>query len=253
MAKGPPSKSKHKTKRLGTRLAQAGRARELTGGGVNPMVQRASTVVIDAADQLYKPGVWTYGIHGTATHQALVEAMCELEDAEYCALVPSGLLACTVPIFALAGAGGHILLSDNCYGPTRRFCERSLKRWGANTEYFDPSIGAGIAEKIRPETKLIFMECPGSLTFEMTDVPAIVAAAKAKGVLTVLDNTWSAGVFFKPLEIGVDLSLQATTKYASGGADVLNGAICTRDEGLAQTMRAAIADLGLNTSPDDDY
>ena len=236
-----------------TRLVQAGRDRRLTGGGVNPVVQRASTVLVEHADQLYAPGVWTYGIHGTATHAALIDALSQIEDAAHCALVPSGLLACTVPLFALAGAGDHILMTDNAYGPTRRFCDRSLKRWGSEVEYFDPTIGAGIASLLRPNTRIIFMESPGSLTFEICDTRAIVAAAQAAGVTTVMDNTWSAGVYFKPLDLGVEISVQATTKYVSGGADVLNGAILTRDPKIAARITSTIADLGLNVSPDDAY
>ena len=144
-------------RRLDTRLIHTGRGRELTLGGVNPVIQRASTILVERADQLYEPGRNTYGIHGTATHQALKQAMCELEGAAHCQLVPSGLLACTIPILALAGADAHILVTDNCYGPTRRFCDRTLPRWHVEVEYFDPRIGARIAALIRPETKLTFM------------------------------------------------------------------------------------------------
>jgi cystathionine beta-lyase len=230
----------------------AGRDRRLTAGGVNPVVQRASTLLVEHADQLYAGGK-TYGIHGTATHAALIDALSQIEDAAHCALVPSGLLACTVPLFALAGSGDHILMTDNAYGPTRRFCERSLKRWGADVEYFDPTVGAGIAALMRPNTRIVFMESPGSLTFELGDTRAIVAAAKAAGATTVMDNTWSAGVFHKPLDLGVDISVQAATKYVSGGADVLNGAILTRDATIAARIGQTVADLGLNVSPDDAY
>jgi cystathionine beta-lyase len=257
MARRPSDKgNKTNTDRAGlsTRLARAGRDPDLTNGGVNPVIQRASTVVFDSAEQLYAPGVWAYGRHGTATHRALIDALGELESAEHCALVPSGLLACTVPILALAKAGGHVLITDNCYGPTRRFCDRTLKRWGVAIEYFDPTLsGDAIAALIRDNTNLIFLESPGSLTFEVSDTPAIVAAARARGVVTILDNTWSAGVFYKPLDLGVDVSVQATTKYVSGGADVLNGAILTRDEKLFRKIKDTVADLGLNVSPDDAY
>ncbi len=136
MARRPPSPPGDQAKRLGTRLTHAGRDRSLTGGAVNPQIQRASTVLVESAEQLYAPGAWTYGRHGTATHKALSQALSEIEDATHCALVPSGLLACTVPIFAFAEAGGHVLVTDNCYGPTRRFCDRSLKRWGAEDRVF---------------------------------------------------------------------------------------------------------------------
>jgi cysteine-S-conjugate beta-lyase len=239
--------------KLSTRLAHAARDRKLTQGGVNPVVQRASTVIVESADKLFAPGGWTYGRHGTATHEALRQALIELEEAGHCALAPSGLMACTIPFLALASSGGHVLVGDNIYGPTRRFCDRTLKRWGCETEYFDTTIGAGIAKLIRPNTKLIFLESPGSMTFEVADAPAIAAAAKAAGVVTAMDNTWSAGVFYKPLALGFDLSIQANTKYVSGGADVINGAVLTDREDLITRLKETIADLGVNVAPDDAY
>src|SRR5690606_2626130 len=152
MSPGPDSR-KGKKRSPATRMAHAGRDRKLTQGGVNPVVQRASTVIVESADKLFKPGGWTYGRHGTATHEALKQALMELEDAGHCALAPSGLMACTVPFFALASAGSHVLVGDNTYGPTRRFCDRTLKRWGCETEYFDTTIGGGIAKLIRPNTR----------------------------------------------------------------------------------------------------
>lgn len=243
---------KQKAGKLGTRMAHAGRDRTKTGGVVNPPVQRGSTVLVEKASQLYAPGMWTYGRHGTATHDALKEVLCELEDAQHCAVVSSGLLACTIPILALA-AGGHVLVTDNCYGPTRRFCERSLKRLGVEAEFFDPTTGAAIADKFRPETKAIFLESPGSLTFEIADTPVIAAVARAAGVLTVMDNTWAAGVFCQPLTMGIDICVQSTSKSASGGADVLGGAILTNDAKLFERIKETIADLGLSVSPDDAY
>lgn len=238
---------------LATRMVHAGRDRDLTAGGANPVVQRASTVLVEKAEDLYKPGAWTYGRHGTATHEALRQAMCELEGSAHCALVPSGLLACTLPLLAFAEPGAHMLVTDACYGPTRRFCDRTLRRLGCDVEYIDPAIGADIANRFRPETRLVFIESPGSLTFEIMDTPAIAQAARAAGVATVVDNTWSAGVYYKPLALGADISVHANSKYVSGGADVLNGAILTNDDALAQRMADAIADIGLNVSADDAY
>jgi cystathionine beta-lyase len=240
-------------KKLATRITHAGRDRKLTQGGVNPVVQRASTVIVESADKLFAPGNWTYGRHGTATHEALKQAMCELEEAQHCALVASGLMACTVPFLAFAPTGSHVLVGDNTYGPTRRFCDRTLKPLGVETEYFDTTIGAGIEKLIRPNTRLIFLESPGSMTFEVADLPAISAAAKAKGAVTVLDNTWSGGVYFKPLALGADLSIQANTKYVSGGADVINGAILANDDKLIARVKEAIADIGSNVSADDAF
>jgi cystathionine beta-lyase len=240
-------------RQLGTRLSHAARDRRLTQGGVNPVIQRASTVLVESAAKLFEPGGWTYGRHGTATHEALKQALVEIEDAQYCALVPSGLLACTIPFLAFAEAGAHVLVGDNVYGPTRRWCDRTLSRWGCETEYFDPTIGRGVAALIRPATKLIFMESPGSMTFEIADAPAIAEVAKARNVVTVMDNTWSGGVFSRPLDLGFDISVQANTKYVSGGADVLNGSIFTNRQPLISRIKETIADLGLNVAPDDAY
>lgn len=253
MATGKDGKDKSGKRQLGTRLTHAARDRKLTQGGVNPVVQRASTVIVESASKLFEPGGWTYGRHGTATHEALKQALAEIEDAKYCALVESGLLACTIPFIAFAQAGAHVLVGDNVYGPTRRFCDRTLSRWGCETEYFDPTIGGDIAKLIRPTTKVIFMESPGSMTFEIADAPAIAAVARASGIVTVMDNTWSGGVFYKPLALGFDLSVQANTKYVSGGADALSGVLFTNTEALMVRLKETIADLGTNVSPDDAY
>lgn len=236
---------------LATRLTHSGRDKDSRNKGVNPPVQRASTILMDSAADLFRPGLRTYGRHGTATHDALKEALCELENASHCLLVSSGLQACVLPLLALANAGDHVLVIDNAYGPTRRFIERSAPRWGIEGEFFDPAIGAGIARLIRPNTKAILFESPGSQTFEVTDTRAIAAAAKAAGVATVLDNSWAAGICLKPLDLGVDISVHSTTKYISGGADALNGAVLTRDDRLARAMADTIADLGVNVAADD--
>jgi cystathionine beta-lyase len=238
---------------LGTRLTHAARDRKLTLGGVNPVVQKASTVIVESASKLFEPGGWTYGRHGTATHEALQQALCEIEGAEHCVLAPSGLMACILPFLGFGGAGGHVLVGDNVYGPTRRFVDRMLPRWGCEATYFDPQIGAGIATLLRPGTKLVFLESPGSMTFEIADAPAIAAAARSANVVSVMDNTWSAGVFHKPLTLGFDLSVQANTKYVSGGADILNGAIYLNDDRLLARLKETVADLGVNVAPDDAY
>ena len=238
---------------LGTRLTHAARDRKLTLGGVNPVVQKASTVIVESASKLFEPGGWTYGRHGTATHEALQQALCEIEGAEHCVLAPSGLMACILPFLGFGGAGGHVLVGDNVYGPTRRFVDRMLPRWGCEATYFDPQIGAGIATLLRPETKLVFVESPGSMTFEIADAPAIAAATRSANVVSVMDNTWSAGVFHKPLTLGFDLSVQANTKYVSGGADILNGAIYLNDDRLLARLKETVADLGVNVAPDDAY
>lgn len=255
MASGPGKGGKrtNSKQQLSTRAGHAGRDRKLTQGGVNPVVQRASTVIVESAAKLFEPGGWTYGRHGTATHEALREALCEIEGSAHCALAPSGLMACIVPFLAYAKPGGHVLVGDNVYGPTRRFVDRTLSRLGVAATYVDPAIGAGIADLIRPETQLMFVESPGSMTFEIADAPAMAKAAQAAGVISVMDNTWSGGVFHKPLKLGFDISVQANTKYVSGGADALNGAIHTDNDKVLAAIKDTLADIGSNVSPDDAY
>ena len=254
MSSGPDhGKGKSGKRRLSTRLTHAARDRKLTQGGVNPVVQRASTVIVESASKLFEPGGWTYGRHGTATHEALRQCLAEIEGAEHCVLLPSGLMACIVPFLAHAEAGGHVLVSDTVYGPTRRFVDRMLSRWGCEATYFQPGIGAGITALMQPNTKLVFVESPGSMTFEIEDAPAIAAAARAAGVVSVMDNTWAAGVFHKPLDLGFDLSVQANTKYVSGGADILNGAIHLNDDTLLARLKDTVADIGSNVSADDAF
>jgi len=255
MASGP---RKHRSRKaasghLSTRLSHAGRDRALTLGGVNPVVQRASTVLVDNATGLFDAGAWTYGRHGTATHEALKEALCETEGSAFCMLAPSGLMACTAPLLAFAEPGAHVLVGDNVYGPTRRFADRVLDRLGVEVTYFEPGIGDGITGLIRPSTRLLFVESPGSLTFEIADAPALSRAARAAGVISIMDNTWSAGLFHKPLRLGFDISVQANTKYISGGADVLSGAVHTDDEGLFARLRDFMTDIGSSVSADDAY
>ncbi|MBI1340910.1 cystathionine beta-lyase [bacterium] len=242
-----------KPRALDTRLTHTGRGSVGGGRGVNPPLLRASTLLVERARDLYDPRIRSYAIHGSAMHDALAEAWCEVETADHCVLVGSGLLACTLPIFAFAETGAHILICDNVYGPTRRFCERTLSRYGCTFEFFDPALGGGVADLIREETRLVFLENPGSLSMEICDAPAIAEAARARGVLTAMDNTWGAGVFHKPLDFGIDLSIQAGTKYPSGSADVLIGGVFTRSDRLAARLRETVADLGLNTSPDDAF
>ncbi len=255
MASGPGKGGKRtdSEQQLSTRVSHAGRDRKLTQGGVNPVVQRASTVIVESAAKLFEPGGWTYGRHGTATHEALKQALCEIEGSAHCALAPSGLMACIVPFLAYAKPGGHVLVGDNVYGPTRRFVDRTLSRLGVEATYFEPAIGAAIAELIRPETQLLFVESPGSMTFEIADAPAMAQAAQAAGVISVMDNTWSGGVFHKPLKLGFDISVQANTKYVSGGADALNGAIHTDNDKVLAAIKDTLADIGSNVSPDDAY
>ncbi len=234
-----------------TRLIHT-RADRLGRVTVNPPIERASTVVFRTEEGLYgaKP---TYGRMGLTVHRELEAAMCELEGAAHARLAANGLQACTLAIASLVKAGDHLLFSDSTYGPTARFCERRLAAMGVDAERFDPRIGAGIASLIRANTAAIFLESPGSLTFEISDTPVIAAIAKQRGVRTILDNTWGAGLHHQPLALGVDVSVQALTKYVAGHADAFAGAVMTNDQGLAARIAACSEDWGISLAPDDAY
>ena len=234
-----------------TRLihTRAGRLDRVT---VNPPLERASTVLFRDEAGLYgaKP---TYGRMGLTVHRELEAAMCELEGATHTRLASNGLQACALAIASLVTSGDHMLFTDSTYGPTARFCERRLKAMGVEAERFDPRAGGEIASLFRPNTKAIFLEAPGSLTFEICNTPAIVAAAKERGIRTILDNTWGAGLLYQPLAHGVDVSVQALTKYVVGHADAFGGAVMTRDPGLALRIANASEDWGIGLAPDDAY
>lgn len=236
-----------------TRAGRAGRNPAAQAGAVNPPIHRASTLVIDDADNLYGDKVKSYALEGMAVHEALREALLAVEGGMGATLAPSGLSACTLAILAAARKGGRVLVTDSVYGPTRRFCGKTLARLGIETTYFDPRIGAGITDLMQDDVCAVFMESPGSLTFEIQDVPAIAAAARVKGVTTIVDNTWSAGVYFKPFAHGVDLSVQALTKYQAGHADAFGGAVLSSAPPWAAKIKAVYKELGLGLSPDDAY
>ena len=238
-----------------TKVVRAGRRKEWQGRLVNPPVHRGSTVLFDSVAELRAaaPGLGTlyYGLHGTPTQWALSEALTALEPgAAGTMLFPSGLAAVTGALFTVLSAGDELLMVDSAYGPTRRFCDEILPRYGVSTRYYDPLIGAGIAELIGPETRAIFMESPGSLSFEVQDVPAICAAAKARGVATLLDNTWATPLLFPALSAGVDLSILACSKYVGGHADLMLGSVTAGPEWFARLEQTTF-DLGHAVSPDD--
>jgi cystathionine beta-lyase len=239
--------------RAETRLALAGRDAARSEGAVNPPLHRASTLVIPEVSGLYGEKKRTYALDGMAIHEALKEALLALEGGVGATLAPTGLMACALAILAFARDEGEILMVDSAYGPTRRFCNRMLKRLGVRTIYYDPRIGARVDALITEKTCAVFLESPGSLTFEIQDVPAIAAAAHARGVPTIIDNTWSAGLYFKPFDHGIDVSVQALTKYQAGHADVLIGAALSRTHETAERVRWAAKELGLHASPDDSY
>jgi cystathionine beta-lyase len=238
-----------------TTLVEGGRRKEWRRRLVNVPVERASTVLFDSVDDLQsnRPGLgsYRYGLQGTATHWALAEALTELEPgAAGTALYPTGLAAITAPLLALLSPGDELLVPDNTYGPTRKFCDTMLKRLKIRTRYYEPLIGAGIAELIGDETKAILLESPGSLTMEVQDVPAICAVARERGLVTLIDNTWATPLLFPAIAAGVDVTILAATKYVGGHADVMLGS-ATATEQYYQRIQATTWDMGFSLSPDD--
>ena len=218
-------------KHLDTTLVQAGRSKKYTQGSVNSVIQRASSLVFDTVEEKKiatrnraKGGLF-YGRRGTLTHFSLQEAMCELEGGAGCALFPCGAAAVANTILAFVEQGDHILMTNTAYEPSQDFCTKILSKLGVTTGWFDPLIGAGIAELIQPNTRIVFLESPGSITMEVHDVPAIVKAVRSKApeAIIMIDNTWAAGVLFKALEFDIDISIQAATKYLIGHSDGMIG------------------------------
>ena len=216
---------------LATKLVHAGRKSRYTQGSVNSVIQRASSLVFDtvadkkeATRNRYK-GALFYGRRGTLTHFALQDAMCELEGGAGCYLYPCGAAAVTNSILAFVSQGDHVLMTGAAYEPTQDFCNIVLKRMGVETTYYDPLIADGIAALIQPNTKVLFLESPSSLTMEVPDIPTMVNAARAKNpdIVIMIDNTWAAGVLFPALEYGIDISIQAGTKYLVGHSDAMIG------------------------------
>lgn len=238
-----------------TLLAQLGRRSLEHHGIVNPPVYRASTILfagMAAREEAVRTRAPTYGLGGTPTTFALEEMVAALEHGAHAVAVGSGLAAITVALLAFLEQGDHLLMPDSVYGPSRTFADRRLAKLGIATGYYDPTIGAGIAGLMRENTKLVFLESPGSLTFEMQDVPAIVAAAKARGCVTVMDNTWASPFFFRPLDHGVDVSVVAGTKFLAGHSDLLMGFVVSGPAHFRR-LEATAADYGHYAAPDECY
>jgi cystathionine beta-lyase len=245
-----------------TRVVDAGRRFDTRIATANLPVSRASTVLFgslaeaDAAGQATGRGerhATTYATAGTQGTLALADALAEVEAPGHAcraALMPSGLSAISTALLAFLSPGDHLLVSDSVYGPTRAFCDGMLARYGVRTEYYDPTIGAGIAALIRPETRIVYLESPGSYTFEIQDVPAICAEARARGVLTMIDNAWASPVFSRPFDWGVDASILPLTKYWGGHSDLLMGAVVIREE-LWPKLWTAVRQLGVCVGGDD--
>lgn len=216
---------------------------------------RASTILFDRLadvhDKASLRGDYTYGLHGTPTSRELALRIAELERADHCLLLPSGLAAIALVTLALCKAGSHLLIPDSAYGPNARLARDVMSRFGVEAEFYDPLIGDGIAGLLRDETALIWCESPGSVTMEVQDVPAIAAAATARGVPVALDNTYSAGVLNNAFELGAAVSVQALTKYPAGHSDCLMGSVSARDPALAERLALTHQILGQGVSPDD--
>ncbi|PWC12921.1 cystathionine beta-lyase [Brenneria corticis] len=219
------------SKKTATVLVSAGRSKKFTQGSVNPVIQRASSLVFDTVEDKKHAainrtrGALFYGRRGTLTHFSLQEAMVELEGGAGCALYPCGAAAIANAILSFVAAGDHLLVTGSVYEPTQGFCNTVLSKMNIGTTYFDPLIGAGISELIQPNTRVVFLESPGSITMEVQDVPAIVQAVRRINpeIVIIMDNTWAAGVLFKALEFGVDISVQSGTKYIVGHSDAMLG------------------------------
>ncbi|AOJ02658.1 cystathionine beta-lyase [Burkholderia mayonis] len=237
-----------------TVLAHEGRTHSQLGAPVNPPVYRQSTLLFDNVDALkHASGTPSaYGRGGSPTTRALEAALARLEGAHRAMLTPSGLSAITMSLLATLGPGDHLLMTDSVYDPTRAFCAETLARLGIETTYFDPSIGADIAALMRPNTRAVFVESPGSLTFEVQDIPAISRIAHRHDAIVLMDNTWATPLYFRSFEHGVDVSIHAATKYISGHSDVLMGAILTTDA-LYPKINRFYRQLGMTVSGDDAY
>ncbi|MCS3449512.1 MULTISPECIES: cystathionine beta-lyase [Bradyrhizobium] len=238
-----------------TRLVTAGRDTKAQKGFVNPPVFHGSTVLYPTAEDLHAHRAeFTYGRHGSPTTRALQDVLLALEGPQ-CAgvgLAPSGLAAISTTLLAVLKTGDHLLVCDNAYRPTRNFCDNMLKRYGIETSYFDPLIGAGIETLFKPNTRAVLIEAPGSQTFEMPDVRAISAVAHARGALMIDDNTWATPLYHRSLEQGVDISMQAGTKYVGGHSDIMFGTIAANAKAWP-LIQEAIRLLGVCAGPDDVY
>jgi cystathionine beta-lyase len=220
-------------------------------GAVNTPVYRASTILHKTlADLEGDKARYIYGRHGTPSSQSFEDAVNELEGGARTVVAPSGMGAAALALLSVCGAGDHLLVADSCYGPTRHFCDHMLKRYGVETSYYDPLIGAGIEAFMKPNTRAVFCESPGSLTFEVQDIPAIAEVAHKHGASVLMDNTWATPLFFDAIGHGVDLSIMAATKYVGGHADVMIGYV-TANAAHKTRLESAHHDLGLYASGDD--
>ncbi|MEQ9926557.1 MULTISPECIES: cystathionine beta-lyase [Pectobacterium] len=230
------------SKKTATALVAAGRSKKFTHGSVNPVIQRASSLVFDTVQDKKNAtinrakGALFYGRRGTLTHFSFQEAMVELEGGAGCVLYPCGAAAISNAILSFVAAGDHVLVTGSAYEPTQDFCNKVLSKMNVRTTYFNPLIGAGIAELIQPNTKVVFLESPGSITMEVHDVPAIVQAVRRinPDIIVMIDNTWAAGILFRAFDFDIDISIQSATKYIVGHSDAMIGTAVANERCWAQ-------------------
>jgi len=242
-----------KNYRTDTRLVSTGRNPKAQDGFVNPPVVHASTVVFDSTEALYSgKAKYFYGRRGTPTTNALTDALSDLEGAAGTVLTPSGLAACSLALLSASKSGDHVLITDSVYEPTRHFATTVLEPMGVEVEYYDPLIGSDISKLFKDNTSAVFTEAPGSQTFEMQDIPAIVAAAHKHDILVLLDNTWGTPLFFNSMAHGVDMTIQAGTKYIVGHSDVMLGTVSANEKAW-QRLYDVHGAMGYHVGPDDVY
>ncbi len=251
--KSPQDKKLSRTLAPATGLVTSGRDTFAQKGFINPPIVRGSTVLYPTAEDLHAHrGEFQYGRHGTPTTKALIDALMTLEGAN-CAgvgLAPSGVAAISTTLLAVLKSGDHLLVIDSAYRPTRTFCDSLLKRYGVETSYFDPLIGADVTKLFKPNTRAVVVEAPGSQSFEMPDIPAIAKSAHDKGILVIDDNTWATPLYHRSLDQGVDISIQAATKYIGGHSDIMFGTIAANATAWP-LITDAIRLLGVCAGPDD--
>jgi len=241
-----------------TLLVHSGSPSAREAGLLNPPVHRASTIIFDTVEdyidrhkRIFDEVI--YGLYGTETTFALAAAVADLERGHQTVITSSGTAAISLSLCAFLGAGDHVLVIDSAYRSTRRFCDEVLTKFGVEVSYFDPGIGAEIATQIRSNTRVIFLETPGALTFEMADIAAMTAVARAKKIVTIIDNTWATPLFFRPIEHGVDVSISAATKYLSGHSDVMLGTMTASSAEIFRKLKEATARWGNCVGADECY
>jgi cystathionine beta-lyase len=241
--------------RPATRLVHAGRHPDQQNGLINPAPERGSTVLRARAADIYASnGGATYGRMGLSAQRVLAEGLADLEQAHEVFLTPTGLSACTLALLAVVEPGDDLLVVDCVYGPTRRFCTRTLGRLGVSTRFLPPDADAdAVARALRPNTRAVMLESPGSLTFEVQDLHPIAQLCRERGVKTLIDNTWAAGLLFKPLSVGIDVSIQSLTKYVIGGSDWFGGSVAAGSAEIALNISRLMQDLGLSLGPEEAY